>query len=142
MAGIAGLSLFGAIYQAKTITNVNNKENKAIENAQGIEVTFCKGDAYADYVSLTDIARYKSPTPKDVIKNWMRTHDVIEYLGLWETLYNPSFKGGEFDSFKARSGSNLNRAAREQLSLLLRSSAADGLEGGELGSGRALPSAS
>ena len=53
-----------------------------------------------------------------------------------------SFKGVEFDSFKARSGSNLNRAAREQLSLLLRSSAADGLEGGELGSGRALPSAS
>ena len=68
----------------------------------------------------------KSPTPKDVIKNWMRTHDVIEYLGLWETLYNPSFKGVEFDSFKARSGSNLNRAAREQLSLLLRSSAATG----------------
>lgn len=116
--------------------------DRATINAQGIEVTFCKGDAYADYVSLTDIARYKSPTPKDVIKNWMRTHDVIEYLGLWETLYNPSFKGVEFDSFKARSGSNLNRAAREQLSLLLRSSAADGLEGGELGSGRAVPSAS
>ena len=105
--------------------------DRATINAQGIEVTFYKGDAYADYVSLTDIARYKSPTPKDVIKNWMRTHDVIEYLGLWETLY-----------LKARSGSNLNRAARERLSLLLRSSAADGLEGGELGSGRALPSAS
>ena len=96
--------------------------DRATINAQGIEVTFYKGDAYADHVSLTDIARYKSPTPKDVIKNWMRTHDVIEYLGLWETLYNPSFKGVEFDSFKARSGSNLNRAAREQLSLLLRSS--------------------
>ncbi|MFQ9181499.1 MAG: hypothetical protein ACLR3C_17680 [Eggerthella lenta] len=115
--------------------------DRATINAQGIEVTFYKGDAYADHVSLTDIARYKSPTPKDVIKNWMRTHDVIEYLGLWETLYNPSFKGVEFTP-KARSGSNLNRAAREQLSLLLRSSAADGLEGGELGSGRALPSAS
>ena len=74
--------------------------DRATINAQGIEVTFCKGDAYADYVSLTDIARYKSPTPKDVIKNWMRTHDVIEYLGLWETLYNPSFKGVEFDSLK------------------------------------------
>ena len=45
--------------------------DRATINAQGIEVTFCKGDAYADYVSLTDIARYKSPTPKDVIKNWM-----------------------------------------------------------------------
>ena len=74
--------------------------DRATINAQGIEVTFYKGDAYADYVSLTDIARYKSPTPKDVIKNWMRTHDVIEYLGLWETLYTPSFKGVEFDSLK------------------------------------------
>ena len=80
--------------------------DRATINAQGIEVTFCKGDAYADYVSLTDIARYKSPTPKDVIKNWMRTHDVIEYLGLWETLYNPSFKGVEFDSFRNQAGSN------------------------------------
>ena len=75
--------------------------DRATINAQGIEVTFYKGDAYADYVSLTDIARYKSPTPKDVIKNWMRTHDVIEYLGLWETLYNPSFKGVEFDSLSS-----------------------------------------
>ena len=55
--------------------------DRATINAQGIEVTFCKGDAYADYVSLTDIARYKSPTPKDVIKNWMRTHDVIGVFG-------------------------------------------------------------
>ena len=80
--------------------------DRATINAQGIEVTFYKGDAYADYVSLTDIARYKSSTPKDVIKNWMRPHDVIEYLGLWETLYNPSFKGVEFDSFRNQAGSN------------------------------------
>ena len=91
---------------------------------------------------MTDIARYKSDEAKDVIKNWMRSKDTIEFLGLWEKLHNNNFKGVEFDSFKARSGSNVNRAAREQLSLLLRSSAADGLEGGELGSGRALPSAS
>ncbi len=38
--------------------------DRATINAQGIEVTFYKGDAYADHVSLTDIARYKSPTPK------------------------------------------------------------------------------
>ena len=96
-----------------------------------------------DYICITDIARQKNPVePKDVVKNWLRSKNTLEYLGLWEQLNNPNFKGVEFDSFKARSGSNLNRAAREQLSLLLRSSAADGLEGGELGSGRALPSAS
>ena len=86
--------------------------DRATINAQGIEVTFYKGDAYADYVSLTDIARYKSPTPKDVIKNWMRTHDVIEYLGLWETLYNPSFKGVEFDARAALAAASVERSRR------------------------------
>lgn len=75
-------------------------------NAQGIEVTFYTRESHADYVSLTDIARYKSAVPKDVIKNWLRTHDVIEFLGLWEKLHNPRFKGVEFDSFRDRSGSN------------------------------------
>lgn len=75
-------------------------------NAQGIEVTFYTRESHADYMSLTDIARYKSAVPKDVIKSWLRTHDVIEFLGLWEKLHNPRFNGVEFDSFKNRSGSN------------------------------------
>lgn len=75
-------------------------------NARGIEVTFYTRESHADYVSLTDIARYKSAVPKDVIKNWLRTHDVIEFLGLWEKLHNLRFKGVEFDSFRDRSGSN------------------------------------
>ena len=51
-----------------------------------------------DYVSITDIARFKNPLePKDVVKNWMRTRNTIEYLGLWEKLHNPDFKGVEFD---------------------------------------------
>ena len=55
-----------------------------------------------DYVSLTDIARYKDPDePKDIVKNWMRTKNTIEFLGLWETVNNPDFKGVEFDSFYA-----------------------------------------
>lgn len=75
-------------------------------NAQGIEVTLLDVPQSEDCISLTDIARYKSAVPKDVIKNWLRTHDVIEFLGLWEKLHNPRFKGVEFDSFKDRSGSN------------------------------------
>lgn len=73
---------------------------------QGIEVSFFSGGGRRDYVSLTDIARYKSATPKDVIKNWMRGREVIEYLGLWERLHNPEFKGVEFDSFKQEAGRN------------------------------------
>lgn len=60
-----------------------------------------------DYISLTDIARYKNPDePKDVIKNWMRSYSTVAFLGLWEALNNPDFKGVEFDSFKKQAGSN------------------------------------
>jgi hypothetical protein len=46
-----------------------------------------------------DIARYKSDEPNDVIKNWMRGRDTIEFLGLWESLHNSDFKPVEFDGF-------------------------------------------
>ncbi|MBI5798135.1 KilA-N domain-containing protein [Candidatus Woesearchaeota archaeon] len=60
-----------------------------------------------DYISLTDIARYKNPEePKDVVRNWMRAKSTIEFLGLWEKINNPLFKGIEFDSFRNEAGSN------------------------------------
>ena len=59
-----------------------------------------------DYISLTDIARYVSDEPKDVVKNWLRNRETISFLGLWEQLNNPNFKGVEFDSFKMQAGSN------------------------------------
>lgn len=60
-----------------------------------------------DYICITDVARLKNPVePKDVIKNWMRLKNTLEYLGLWEQLNNPRFKGVEFDSLFADAGSN------------------------------------
>ncbi len=60
-----------------------------------------------DYISLTDIARYKnSEEPKDIVKNWMRNRSTIEFLGIWEKINNPNFKGVEFDSFRNEAGSN------------------------------------
>ncbi len=60
-----------------------------------------------DYISLTDIARHKnSNEPKDVVKNWMRSKSTIEFLGLWEKINNPNFKGVEFDSFWQEAGAN------------------------------------
>lgn len=60
-----------------------------------------------DYIALTDIARNKNADePKDVVKNWMRSRTTIEFLGLWEQLNNPDFKGVEFDSFLFEAGSN------------------------------------
>ncbi len=60
-----------------------------------------------DYICITDIAKQKNPVePKDVIKNWLRTKNTLEYLGLWEQLNNPLFKGGEFDPLLKEAGSN------------------------------------
>lgn len=60
-----------------------------------------------DYISITDIARQKNfLEPKDVVKNWMRLKNTLEYLGLWERLNNPNFKGGEFDPLLLEAGSN------------------------------------
>ena len=60
-----------------------------------------------DYISITDIAKQKNPIePKDVVKNWMRLKNTLEYLGLWEQLNNLSFKGVEFDPLMRDAGSN------------------------------------
>ena len=53
-----------------------------------------------------EIARYKSDDPTAVIGNWMRNRNTIEYLGIWETLYNPGFKPLEFDGFRKEAGLN------------------------------------
>lgn len=54
-----------------------------------------------DYFSLTDIAKFKNAEfPADVIKNWMRNKNTIDFLGIWEKLYNPNFNMVEFDQFK------------------------------------------
>ena len=55
-----------------------------------------------DYICLTDIARYKSDDPNAVIGNWLRNRNTIEYLGIWESLYNPNFKPLEFEGFEIR----------------------------------------
>ncbi|MBQ9328972.1 MAG: KilA-N domain-containing protein [Solobacterium sp.] len=57
-------------------------------------------------ISLTDIARYRSIEPRITIHNWLRGRDVVEFLGLWETLHNPDFKCIDFDTFKEDAGSN------------------------------------
>ena len=60
-----------------------------------------------EYISLTDIARYKNiENPKGVIQNWLRNRNTIEFLGIWELIHNPNFKGLEFDAFKKEAGLN------------------------------------
>ena len=60
-----------------------------------------------DYISLTDLARYAdAEEPRLPIRDWMRNKEVIFYLGLWESMNNKNFKGGEFATFKNEAGSN------------------------------------
>lgn len=85
------------------------KEEKVLKakiTAKGMQISVVSDGSYDDYISLTDIAKYKSEDPAATIQNWMRGRDVIEFLGLWETLHNPDFKLLEFEGFKSRAGSN------------------------------------
>ena len=84
-----------------------SKTKKDTIEAKGFAIQIYTEDFKNDYISLTDIARYKNMhEPKDVVKNWLRVRDTIEFLGLWETIYNPNFKGVEFDSFRKEAGTN------------------------------------
>jgi hypothetical protein len=60
-----------------------------------------------DYISLTDIAKSKNHTDaSDIIRNWLRNRNTIEFLGVWEKIHNPNFKVVEFDGFKKDAGLN------------------------------------
>lgn len=57
-----------------------------------------------DYICLTDMV--KNEESSDLIRNWMRNRNTIEFLGVWEQLNNPNFKGVEFDTFRKEAGLN------------------------------------
>ncbi len=80
------------------------KGNKKI-NVQGSEITVFKSEEQ-DYISLTDIAKHKTDDTSAVIANWMRNRNTLEFIGLWETLYNPDFKPLEFEGFRNQAGLN------------------------------------
>ena len=80
-------------------------QNKKI-NAKGFDVVLYQNKK-EDYISLTDIAKYKDGKRTDyIIQNWLRNRNTIELLGFWETLNNPNFKPIEFDGFRKQAGLN------------------------------------
>jgi phage regulator Rha-like protein len=81
------------------------KKRKVI-NVDGAEIVLFSREN-KDYISLTDIAKYRDKNHADmIITNWIRNYATIEFLGTWERLNNPSFKPFEFEGFKNESGSN------------------------------------
>ncbi len=82
-----------------------SKSNKKIK-VQGTIVTVSQS-LEQDYISLTDIARYKDSKRTDyVIQNWLRNRNTIEFLGIWKRLNNPNFNPIEFEGFRNQAGLN------------------------------------
>jgi hypothetical protein len=80
------------------------KSNKIIVKGSEISVLYIDKE---DYISRTDLARYKDAiNTDDIIKNWLRNRNTIELLGFWELLHNPDFKPVEFDGFRKQAGLN------------------------------------
>jgi len=75
-------------------------------NVKGTEIVLFQQES-EDYISLTDIARYRDPERSDyILQNWMRNRSTIEFIGLWELFNNPGFNSIGFDGIKKMAGSN------------------------------------
>ncbi len=75
-------------------------------NANGTEISIITStNNQSDYISLTDIAKYKNPDdPRIVISNWMSSYSTIDFLATWEKIYNPNFNRMEFQTVRGESG--------------------------------------
>ena len=82
------------------------KEVNGSITALGIQIGVASKGDRDNYISLTDIARYKSDEPSAVIANWMRNRDTIDFLGVWESLHNPNFNSLEFEGIEKQAGKN------------------------------------
>ena len=76
-----------------------------IINVQDVAISISKQEL-DDYICITDIAKAKAGESRsaDVVKNWLRNRNTLEFLGTWEMIYNPDFKVVEFDHFKSEAG--------------------------------------
>ena len=76
-------------------------------HAKGFEIGIYSYDFENEFISLTDIAKYRNADdPRFVIQNWMRNRNTLEYLGIWEQLHNPDFNRVQFEAVKTEAGLN------------------------------------
>ena len=87
-----------------------NKIVREIIHAKGIDIGIYTKDFENEYISLTDIAKYRNDNdPRFVIQNWMRNRNTVEFLAVWEELHNPDFNRVQFEAVRSEAG--LNRFA-------------------------------
>ena len=79
-------------------------KNRIID-VQNVKITISK-EELDDYICITDIAKVKSNSSRaaDVVRNWLRNRGTLEYLSVWEQIYNPAFKVFESEHFKKQAG--------------------------------------
>ena len=83
-----------------------SKAKKSTIEVMGADVAVLS-HSQQDTICLTDIAKFKNPDhPDDVIRNWLRSRNTVEFLGIWERLNNPNFNPVEFDGIRMQTGLN------------------------------------
>ena len=83
------------------------KAKKEVIHAKGFDIGIYTEDYQNEYISLTDIAKYRNDDdPRFVIQNWMRNRNTIEFLGVWEQLHNPHFNRVQFEAVRSDAGLN------------------------------------
>ena len=84
-----------------------NKLVREIIHAKGIDIGIYTKDFENEYISLTDIAKYRNDNdPRFVIQNWMRNRNTVEFLAVWEELHNPDFNRVQFEAVRSEAGLN------------------------------------
>jgi len=86
-----------------TFKNLSNMSKSKKLNVQGNEITIIENKG-KEYISLTDMLKAKEGD--FFISDWLRNRNTVEYLGIWESVYNPSFNYGEFAIIKSQAGLN------------------------------------
>ena len=84
-----------------------NKIVRETIHAKGIDIGIYTNDFENEYISLTDIAKYRNDNdPRFVIQNWMRNRNTVEFLAVWEELHNPDFNRVQFEAVRSEAGLN------------------------------------
>ncbi|MBU0667561.1 KilA-N domain-containing protein [Patescibacteria group bacterium] len=78
---------------------------KIIVQGIGVNILSAKQND-KDFISLTDMAKYKTYDSGVVISNWLTTKYTIQFMGAWEQLHNPNFNLMEFNKIKNEVGTN------------------------------------
>ena len=107
-------SLFSCGYQKKVVPLHPKTNNQVMANTivvQNTPITVVKIND-EDYISLTDMMRSKNGD--FFFHNWLRNRNTVEFLGIWEKVYNPNFNPVEFDIIKSKAGLNNFRLSAKE----------------------------